>query len=348
MRRLHSMCKLFVMTNTKKIKKIKLEQITKSVSKVIQKSERDGLGISIQGNKGIYVRRFLNPLEASIFEPLTSLPFLKSDSSQSGELDSIDSIVIHGRTSTNKSGLKNCHPIARNGFILSHNGVVEDSGPKYEMMTDNDTEHVVERFSQGIKEVESHISGYYAFASYKEGTDSLYICRDNIASLYFAEIKSLDCHIFATTQEIISECLKTLELKSISIKEVQDNILLEYRSGQFYDMTEITPKGRTAYSDSLASLSLGYEIASTIGNQNNDWNLENKNDLYSAEDNFFYEVESCADDTWVYFLDGLPLNCRDFLDLDYGDQLKCLVIRADGTICSANDDNGLMFEGRAI
>lgn len=347
------MCKLFIMTNSSKLKTEQVETLIKTVSKRMNKTERDGFGLSVRGSKGIFNRRFLKPKSASLLDKYSKLSFLKPSMNEDGELGTIDSLILHGRTSTNAGGLVNTHPISKNGFHLCHNGVVEDSGEKYVMQSQNDTEHVVHRFSQGITEVEKHISGYYAFAAFQDGTDKLFIVKDSIASLYFAEVPSLDCHVFATTHELIVDALKSIGVKHLPIEDLLENTMLTYQGSKLISQDSIKPKGRSSYADSLASKSLGYSIGQSTQWPEQKWqdDMLTVNDfsaLDSPEELFFDEIYSEADHTWVFISCREHFSVNAFLELSEKEQLSATVIRADGTICSHDTDkNGKLWEGQA-
>lgn len=332
------MCKLFIMTNTTKLKHSQSELLVKTVSKSMSKTERDGFGLSIRGSGGIFTRRFLKPEAASIFETFSKMPFLKPSMNETGTLGTIESIILHGRTSTNHGGLVNTHPISKHGFHLSHNGVVEDSGPAYPMTTQNDTEHVVERFSKGINEVEKHLSGYYAFGAFQDGTESLFIVRDSIAPLYFADVPSIECHVFSTTKELIVSTMEALRLTHSPIEELQDNTMLVYQGKDLVSQSTISPKGRSKLADSLADKSLGHSLSNPA-----QWA---SNYVLDAEDMFLDEVESLADHTWTFFRGKSSITISEFLELQDTEKLKCVVIRSDGTLCSPDPDrDGKFFEG---
>lgn len=333
------MCKLMVFSNTVKFNDSQLETIVKTASKVMSRTEKDGFGISARGTKGIFNRKFLNPLDASLVDTFSSLPFLKQNKSETGIFGRVDALILHGRTSTNFLGLNNTHPISKHDLHLCHNGIVEDSGPAYEMMTQNDTEHIVERFAQGIESVEGCISGYYAFAAFKNATDSLFVVRDSIATLYFAEVPDLNCHVYATTKELILECLSAAKISHRPIEMLEDNILVEYAGEHLKSFQKIKPKGRTVYSDSLAEKSLGRALHSV------DLSESSMNYESSPEDIFFDEVMNCADSSWTFFHRNKEISVNEFYALNEYEQLECLVVRSDGTVCSSDESyNGKLFE----
>lgn len=342
------MCKLFTLTNTKKLRPEQLEKLTKVVQKNMT-TERDGFGIVAKKLDGsIYVRRFLNPSDATLKQLKFDYPFEKPNQNQDGTPSPVyDSIVFHGRTSTNNVSLINTHPIVRNGITLCHNGVVEDSGPKYSMLTSNDTEHVVERLSQGIGQLEKHISGYYATMSYQDNSKVLTVIKDNIASLFFVFVPSLDAFCFATTKDLIENSLKAIGVKHHAIKELQDNLMLTIQGSDILSQASISPKGRSSYADSLASKSLGRVMDDDyIGVD------DVKNEDYpvsQTEEQFLDMVHYEADASWVFIHKNQEIGPEIFFDMSSEDQLDCLIVREDGTIISVDErlhgkffDQGLM------
>jgi hypothetical protein len=315
------------------------ETTLKKIAESMNKTERDGLGItaSIKGKSKIYAKKFLNPLEASFLVSPVVSPFSETTIEESYSLskeDVIEDIIIHGRTSTNSLGLINTHPLSKNGIHLSHNGVVEDSGPAFEKKTDNDTELLLERYLDGIESIEKYISGYYAFATLEDNTKNLHIVRDNIAPLYYSKYpyRGFVVECFATTKELI----KIVNEFAENIVPVLDNVSIFYGPDGL-KTRHFLPKGRTKYSDNLSFLSLGKELGK------GDSGLISERDLYEIDsDSFLFEIEQSADDSWTFLLDGETLSLSDFFELNYSTQLLCTVIRSDGTICSADD----MLDGR--
>ena len=340
------MCKLFSINNTSKLTKNQLENVVKTVENAM-KVEKDGFGITALHNNGhIAARKYLKTYEASILKDSSPwTPVSKKSYQDIGKIfpDDITSLILHGRTSTNSVSLINTHPIIKNDHFLSHNGVVEDSGPKYIPTTSNDTEHIVERLTtQGLSAIEKYISGYYACMYFKKGSDSLHIFRDNIATLHIGYSEDLESYILATTQDLIKQVAKALKIKINNIDEVEDNVYFELTaSNDFENIQYFTPKGRSSYSDSKSHLSLGYSFNDYSGKE-----YYSKNDYYSmdSEDEFLWEVENNADNTWTFMNDRISYTFEEFMKLSDDEKLKCEVIRSDGTICSVDvQRNGKIY-----
>lgn len=341
------MCKLMSFTNLKGQSVATVNKLTKVVAKAMNSTERDGFGVTLNTSKGLYARRFLKPLEANIVDPIPKpVPFLKINKNEVGTLgNNIKSAIFHGRTSTNDSTLLNTHPIVKHGLWLSHNGVVEDSGPTYKMLTTNDTEHMVERMSQGLKAIETYITGYYATMHYKQGSNAIHILKDNIAWLYSAELLELGGYVFATTESLIVDVCKTMGFKIGPVGELKNNIYFEVDGLSILNMSNITPKGRSAYSDNLASKSLGRKLdAVTIP----DYYARDTYELTQDEmvEEFLYEIEQDADSSWSFQYLGRSITLDEFFVLEAAEQLDCVVVRSDGTICSPDKMNGLLYEGK--
>lgn len=339
------MCKLLTFTSLKNLKNREMERLTKAVSAAMAKTERDGFGLTLITDKGIGARKFTNPKSASLNSVLHSAPFLDSSAEQLGEIGTkYKSIIFHGRTSTNYLGLVNTHPIIKHGLWLSHNGVVEDSGPKYEAISNNDTEHLVERISQGVEQVEKYISGHYATIHYKEGSESTFIMRDSIAPLVCAFIESLDGYCIATNEGLVKAACGALGLSYSNISDVMPNIAMELNGSELLAMSEIKPKGRTSYTDSLSAKSLGRSM-DTIS-QDWSWDYDSRESAVDdAIELFLDESEMDSDSSWVFALNGLEISRGEFLDLHDDDRLNCVVIRSDGTLCSPGERNGLFYDG---
>jgi hypothetical protein len=260
---------------------------------------------------------------------------------------------FHGRVSTNTKSLDNTHPINKHGWSLIHNGVVTDSGPKYDMITSNDTEHCLERLVQGIDQVEKHITGYYALAAFSPD-NNLHIVRDNIAQLYCAYIDTVDSLIFATTQDLIIETCKTMSWSYDSIQKVIDNVYLVFnQSGELLSQTTISPKGYDDYSMSKAELSLGTKWEGKWQDDNLLY-LDQTGDMSELDNEQFFldEIASSADHTWCFInkKTGKSIDIEKFMFLNEKSMIEhYTVIRADGTICCPVDYySEKLYEGKVI
>ena len=192
------------MTSRPKASKVKQQnKLINTAAKLLSEYEKHGFGYVAQGERGVFGERSLSPstfktsFDVSDFEA----PFVENKSNTFGVKTKFSgSVLFHGRTSTNDISLINTHPINKRGWSLIHNGVVSNHGPKYEMTTTNDTEHLVEYLSTvGVSGIEQHLSGYYAIAAI--APDGItHILRDDTATLFVARVDSIDSYIIATTE----------------------------------------------------------------------------------------------------------------------------------------------------
>lgn len=334
------MCKIFALTSAKKLNAGQLESLTKSVAKNMT-SERDGFGVMAKKQDGsMFIRRFLVPSHASVLSRVLDIPFAKLKSNGTGQLlktESLDSIVFHGRTSTNFEGLINTHPISKHGMHLVHNGVVEDSGPKYTMQSQNDTEHMLERIFDGS--FESTISGYYATMHYRDHDKVLTILKDATAYLYFTWSDQIESYVFGSTENLIQSVLKSQKISHGEISEMQDSTRLEFLGNAIQSQTTFKPKGRSVYADSKAELSLGRSLISE------NWSAEYADELSQDEISFLASVSQEVDHSCIVLRDGKELDLDLFFELDDIGKLECDIVLSDGTFLSLDPSiNGRLFD----
>ncbi len=343
------MCKVMAFTNLTKVKNI--QKLVNTVVRALE-GEDDGFGYSIQTANGVYGERSLNPLtfKYSMKREQMKFPFLIDEYNRFGVLaPPSGGGIFHTRTSTNDRTLINTHPINKHGWSLIHNGVVTDHGPKYEMATTNDTEHVLERLvSGGINAVAEHLSGYYGVAAL-DPMGKLHVFRDDRAPLYFAEVKDIDSYIIATTDEAIEEVAKVMKWTLPVIQLLADNHYLIFEGNNIINQEVFTPRGSTWNEDRLADLSLGETVKPDAGNK---WTesvetyrpyreMETRwHDSGLSEDEilFLEEIETTMDSTYhVIDYRGNPIDVEDFFQMNPEEMLCCTVIRPDGTLCDQMD-----------
>lgn len=255
------MCILFTVLNTTKIIHEDLETLVNIAARNIGESERDGLGLVAKREDGsefilkttVYGQDFLQSKH---------VPFLKGGVIRNDvTFENITSLVLHGRTSTNVMGVQAAHPIEKHDIMLCHNGVVEYSGPEYNSLTGNDTEHLVESLHlEGIAGVTKYTSGYYAAAYYRKNDPHLYLFKDNIAPLCAAYIPLYETYIFCSRHDVLRDILEAFGLyegEDFSIHDVEDNFSAKFLGNDLISFESITPKAAVRYDRSLMAKSLG-------------------------------------------------------------------------------------------
>ncbi len=347
------MCKILTLTNTSKVKSV--EKLIRTAAELVGQTERDGFGYAMQGASGVFGERTTKPagFRPSFKNKLVQLPFCESVYNRFGKYSKPSGAAIfHGRTSTNNINLINTHPIIKRDWTIIHNGVVSNHGPDYEALTSNDTEHLLEYLStSGITGIEQHITGYYAVSAL-DPSGRLHIFRDSIASLYAAQITSIDSLIFATKESHIRELCKIMDWKYSVPSPVSDNTYLIFENGSLIHQQEFNPRGRTNYESRFASLSLGRELDNivdasetvkpldfgTVQTVEHDYWSPCGTKLDENEYMFLEEMKLYADSSYTIFnYRGDKITVKEFHDLDLDEKLCCEVVRADGTVCSPSD-----------
>lgn len=331
------MCKIFTLTNASKIKSF--TKATKVIRDLVSETERDGFGYAVQTTKGVFGERTVEPeefLPGSKLSPL-NLPFAESLDNSFGIRGTVNgSAIFHGRTSTNTRSLLNTHPIQKYGWTLIHNGVVSNNGPQYEMMTSNDTEHLIEFLAtEGIGAVESHLTGYYAVNAL--GPDGrLHVFRDSIAPLNIGWIESIESFAIATRASHIEKFCKAMGYKHGKINPIHDNAYVVFSGNEFEVQPDVKPRGRTSVESVHASKSLGVELDDPSGNVLGE--VFESERFSEDEIMFLKEVTEFADSSYSFFdYRNGPITLADFKALSDDEKTYCTVIRPDGTVCSPDD-----------
>jgi len=345
------MCKVMIFTNMSKVKKF--ETTVNTICEFITDTERHGFGYSIQSSSGVFGERSNNPetFKSSWTSPVVDYPFASKSYNRFGtKSKAIGAGLFHGRTSTNSKELPNVHPINKHGWSLIHNGVVSYHGSPYSMATSNDTEHLVELMgTRGISSIESEITGYYAFGAI-DPDGQLHVVRDSIAPLHVCYIESIDSHVFATTASLITEVCAELGWKHSIIETVADNQHLVFEGNELVSQATITPRGRSAYADSLASLSLGRSLLDDPA-----WDVPYATKKYTPENQyndselaFLDEVRNFSDSSYKFFaFNGEEFDHSEVSELTDDELLYCTVVRSDGTIVDSEDYNSeKLYQGK--
>lgn len=328
------MCRIMAFTNFGKIKHDNLKSRTEFIGNMLLKTEcKDGFGYTMLGEKGQFGERTVSSYFNSHL--LNKIPPLKADFVYKDEQNTFGQVskiaggaIFHGRVSTNKRGLRNAHPINKRGWSLIHNGVVSHYGEKYEMTTDNDSEHVLENFSTGgIKAVSENLTGYYAFAAF-DPEGNLHIARDNIAMLYVATIPRLETVVFATTRDLIEDFCDRFGYDYSPIQQfTHDTYLVFDKTGKMIKKEDFDSRGFTDYEAQWSETSLGRSL--DVKNY-----FESEFSDYKTSHKLWLEEVKKADDTYT-FVDaqsGKKLEFDDFKSMSEDDWYTLDIVRPDGTI----------------
>jgi hypothetical protein len=246
----------------------------------------------------------------------------------------------------------------RDGWSLIHNGVVNNHGEKYQKNTSNDSEDVLFKIIQGIDAVEADLSGYYAFAAID--TDGLlHIARDEYATLFIAWSAKFDTFVIGTTEELVYEFGKQLNLKLGPIEEVPDCVYIIMKGNAVVHKQEIVPYGWSVRESRHAKASLGREIGPTVvrayaaddapnavtdlpeGAQPDSEGLPfgdvSTDEKEFAERGYNEELRNMDAAYTILSNENVTLDKYEFFKLDQVSKDLCTIVRPDGSIMDRED-----------
>ena len=324
------MCKILVLTNLKQVQD--LPKLITETMRLLGRTEQDGVGYAVQTNQGVFGERSLDTdcFQYSLDKIQLDLSWATHSQNRFGiehKNAAALSGIFHGRVSTNHCSLVNTHPLQKHGWTLIHNGVVTNCGKDYEMITTNDTEHLIEKLAlEGIRGIERDISGYYAVAAYDD-KKQLHIIRDSIAPLFVAFVDSIQSYIFSTTKENILELAKKMVWTHSLIAQMNDNLHLIFgENNNVLHEASIRPRGFSERETRHARLSLGRD-------------MDANNPQYTDDEMaFLAEVTNNLDETYtIYDYSERRIALDEFQQLSDDEKLYCTVIRSDGTQVDSTD-----------
>jgi predicted glutamine amidotransferase len=219
------MCKLFIAVG-----KFSREQVLRMISEtngLFAVTQRDGFGFTAYGPKGVAYGRYLNP-ESYCGFGVKIPPFINAIQIEAGEIPQVvTALVIHGRTSTNKVVIENCHPFHSKGIHLAHNGVLRwaGDGPGPKAKNGCDTEEFFQwwlhrKATSKWAATNKHWSGYGVFGVIDTGAKRLTVAKCGSGNLYWA-CDDKDNHLFSTSGHDVAHVARaagiSLVTKSVSV-----------------------------------------------------------------------------------------------------------------------------------
>lgn len=350
------MCKVIMFTNFRKV--VDNSEVINWIGNKLLETESDGFGYSIMGKNGAYGEKYIGKnvdFETAIginkeLSKFHSMPFVKKTRETFGKPSlSRGGALFHGRISTNVAGLKNTHPINKHGWSLIHNGVVTDHGPKYEMISDNDTEHLVEHLASkdGIESLTKNLTGYYAAGAF-DPKGNMYIFRDNIAWLYCTKVEELESFIFATTAKLLEELCAQFGFERSTIELVKSDCYMVFdKSGEMTSFKRIKSRGYGQAESAWMSKSLSYmgddmpfkEHYDSITDIEQATSPMFKDDMMMGDyEAYRHEIEKGMDASYqVLDFNNKIVPFDEFKKYDETLQDECTIIRPDGTLLTYED-----------
>lgn len=195
------MCKLYVVSGP--LSDNQAQKILLATNRLFR-DEGDGFGFAAWGEHGPVARgRYLNPSAFPGY--MTNFPaWLTGPSSEENALPKkLTGLMAHGRTSTNISGLENCHPFYLQGRYLAHNGVLSWCGSNPAPAAKCDSEQLLQWLCNGgaMETAFENFAGYGAVADYCQKSQKLTVACDGVASLFIARRANRQGWAMATTEK---------------------------------------------------------------------------------------------------------------------------------------------------
>lgn len=325
------MCKIVTFTDASNLDTL---DVAEKIGNLLLQTEQDGFGYAVQAANGVYGEKCID----SIFAPRINLDAVNPPDAIVQKYQSFGRfskatgpMILHGRTSTNYLGLRNCHPMIDKDNYLIHNGVVTDSGPDYKRKTQTDSEDVLHRFLEGISSVEKHLEGYYAFSCI-DSNGKLHIVRDRIATLHMAWLSKYKTYVIATTANLILQIAGKLQCDVSAIDEIQPDVYLVFNKNKMEKATHIKSLGYSYRQARHATKSLGRTLDDT-DDEPNVLDMTSDASIIShhlTRDEFEKAIEY-IDDTWdILGPDDNFINLDEFRQLDPIAQRQCWFTSPDG------------------
>lgn len=324
------MCKVFAINNLENV--TEFEFVANVVKEHITKTNDDGYGFAVKSELGISGFKTVN--YSINYEPET-FSNIKNVISNSGfqyignhSFKQPVSAIFHGRTSTNKEGIKNAHPIMLNNQCIVHNGVVSLKKSKYKQKLDTDSELLTVIYPDLKKNLETNVTGYYAFLNLLESGE-IQVVKDSIASLVIGFCPEINSHIIATDEDLILSVAKDLSWTITSVYDVQhDTIFNIGQNNVIKDIQKFESLGYTRKQSKLAKTSLGRDLDKNIIDLSTSNNYEQ--DALNWAKDLCLEEFKLADASWSFYHGHRQISLNEFNSLNDEEKLECYVIDWQG------------------
>lgn len=322
------MCQVLAINNLSKV--ADFENLTNVIKEHITATNGDGYGMAVHSELGISAFKTVD--YSVIYEPLTYQRV--KDVVSTNEFEYIGrhdftnpiSAIFHGRTSTNKGGVKNAHPIMLNDQCVVHNGVVSVKS-KYKQVLDTDSELLTIIQDNLKKNLESKVTGYYAFLNlFTNGT--IQVVRDKIASLVIGYCPEIDSHIIATNEELLNSVVTDMDWTIKGIYKVNDNVIFTISPDNVIrDFQKFKSLGYNKKHLSLARTSLGRVIDpyDTDNYHNTTFSDVETKDMQKWAREITLNEFLYADVSWSFYHRNGVIDLHDFNRLTDDEKLECHV-----------------------
>ncbi len=257
------MCKLYIVTGSLK-RENALAAIDKANS-AFKFGQKDGFGFLAGSKEDVAHGRYERPdgypgFQTGIIDQITGPKIEIGNFPRK-----VQTLMVHGRTSTNVKGVENAHPFENDGVFLIHNGVLDWKGSKEEESDKKcDSEQFLDWFANGgdLENMHKLWGGYGAIFIYDSKTNQRMLIKDSTANLYLAKRK-FDGFVFATSEYDLKDICKDANIELCS-KPIQlpKSIITFDEKGNMDSFTEWEGFASRTY-DHLCQSSMGYQSGYT-------------------------------------------------------------------------------------
>ncbi len=226
------MCKLLIIVGSLSARQTRLALLQSSNQFACQK---DGFGFMASNGKTVARGRYLDGGKFAGF--MADLPkWLTGEQSEENKMPAnVNSLIVHGRTSTNVKTLFNVHPFQHKGFYLAHNGVVSFTGKDTEKpLASCDSEQFLHWLvdSGNWKDSTQAFSGWGSIALYDAKTHVLTVAR-SMASLHIARRVKSKGWVIGTSADDIRTICKVAGIALLTpVLTFPDKLIVQFQAGK--------------------------------------------------------------------------------------------------------------------
>lgn len=211
------MCKLFIAAG--KFSRDQAIRMIAEANALFSTTQRDGFGFTAYGPGGVAYGRYLNPESYCGFG--VKIPaFINACQFEEGEIPStVTALVAHGRTSTNKVIIDNCHPFKSRSIHLAHNGVLRwvGDGPGPKAKNGCDTEEFFQwwmhrKVNDKWANTDKYWSGYGVFGIVDQIGKRLTVAKCGAGQLAWAS-DDRGGHLFSTSSHDVLQIGRSAGIK---------------------------------------------------------------------------------------------------------------------------------------
>lgn len=245
-------------------------------------------------------------------------------------------VILHTRYATHGSVKvsANNHPVTspNNDIALVHNGVIYNHGRvRLDLpyaLPEVDTSVIPALLQKFGVDALERLDGDASIAWLSEADKGvLKVGRVSHSPLFISQLED-GSFVFASTQALLLNALRSVKLRSVFLKEVPERTLFTVRAGRI-DAQEVLPELNTEYEDkshwsksSYRQMTAGYAPTSYGSTYNYNGQYYNRDDFYGtnydlSESGVYYgDLSPALDDKYDYLEDRFQEYLCNFIEID--------------------------------